>query len=97
MRNLIIVGASGFGREVHQWLSDWIDSLGDHARGLYRIKGFLSDDLSRADSIEDLAPILGTPEGHEVGDDEEFVVAVGDISHEKARRRGYGFPWGEVL
>ncbi len=74
-KELVIVGASGLGREV----CDIARSLG------WRIKGFLDSRAEILSGMEGLPPILGAPETHAVEAGEVFIVAVG----EPAMRRKY--------
>ena len=78
MLDLVIVGASGFGREVYHWARSAFDS------GSHRIKGFLSnrpDDLAGRDFD---APLLGDPESYAIQPSDRFVVAVGSPSVKRA-------------
>lgn len=71
--DLIIVGASGMGREVY----DLCRRMSEYGKR-WRIKGFLD---SRADILKGLGeypPILGDPDSHQVQSNELFVCAVGD-------------------
>ena len=70
MSKIIIVGASGLGREVYQWLSD----LGEKKN----IKGFLDINKSALhDSKIDL-PVLGTEYTYNPEPNDVFVVAITD-------------------
>ena len=71
MLDLVIVGASGFAREVYQWARPAFDPAE------YRIKGFLSnrpDDLKgwRID-----APLLGDDESYRIEAGDRFLFAIG--------------------
>lgn len=67
-KQLVIVGASGLGREV----CDIARELG------WRVKGFLDSREGILAGMEGLPPILGAPEWHTASEDETFVVAVGE-------------------
>lgn len=54
MRDLYIIGAGGFGREV-AWLVERINA----ATPTWNLKGFIDDDESRWGSVEDEYPVLG--------------------------------------
>lgn len=75
MKNLIIIGARGWGREVYA------AALGTKAykNGEFTIKGFLD---SKSDALEglkgDYPPILGAPETYEIQEDDVFFVAMGE-------------------
>ena len=77
MRNLIILGAGGFAREVFD--------LGNYCLGnapFYKIKGFLSDNPS---DIEDFGypPVLGTVDGYKIDKDDVFIQAIGNVKDRK--------------
>ena len=75
MKNLIIIGARGWGREVYA------AALGTKAYkdGEFTVKGFLD---SKSDALEglkgDYPPILGAPETYEIQEDDVFFVAMGE-------------------
>lgn len=75
MKNLLIVGARGWGREVF----DAISKTEDVKNGTLLIKGFLD---SKSDALEGLRgnfpPIICPPEDYEVQGDDIFFVAMGD-------------------
>ena len=68
MRKIVIVGASGLGREVYQLLSD----LGEREK----VKGFLDPDKSVLLNSKIYLPILGTEESYTPESNDEFVVAI---------------------
>lgn len=79
MKQLIILGAGGLGREVLCWARQ---SLGHGEKWV--VKGFLDD---RADAFEGRrvsAPLLGRLDDHQPSVDEIFVCAIGSPS---VRRR----------
>lgn len=76
LKNLIIVGAGGFGREVFHWLKDWIDAY-DTRRYDFQIKGFLSLDKSELDGFDIPIGILGDEETYEYQKNDLFVMGVG--------------------
>src|SRR5690625_50458 len=70
MKNIVIVGAGGFGREVLQYLKD--------IHGHDPVKGFLDD---HADTVEPASlgqQVIGRVSDYEPAPDEEFVLAVGN-------------------
>ncbi len=72
MRNLIIVGAGGFGREILAWARDSADA-GRH----WRVRGFL-DDNDRALWNRDVGvPVLDRIADYEPRKNEVFVCAIG--------------------
>jgi len=68
MSNIIIVGASGLGREVYQWLSD----LGEN----HKVKGFLDPDKSALDNSAIDIPIIGVEDTYNPETDDVFIIAL---------------------
>ena len=74
MKQLLIVGAGGFGREAF--------ALAREAVGYgteFTVKGFLD---ARADALagfENYPPVLGSPDSYAIGPDDVFITAVGSI------------------
>lgn len=79
MKNLIIIGARGFGRESYE--------LFKHKRFhlfKYRIKGFLDDKADALKGYKGYPPILGPTETYEIKKNDVFFCALGDpIQREK--------------
>lgn len=75
MKQLIIIGARGWGREVYASFKE----TEDVKSGKITIKGFLD---SKADAFENLRgkypPILCSPEDYEIQSDDIFFVAMGN-------------------
>lgn len=75
MRNLIIIGARGWGREVYHAIKKTSDVL----NGLIKIKGFLD---SKSDAFNGLngnfPPIICSPEDYIVQPDDIFFIAMGN-------------------
>lgn len=78
MKDIIIVGAGGFGREVESMLWDCF------SRNEYRLKGFLSRDATDLDGYSVNAVHLGAPEEYAPQTEDRFVLAIGAMA---ARRR----------
>lgn len=80
MKNLIIVGARGWGREVYASVLSTKEYIG----GEIFIKGFLD---SKSDALDGLRgnypPILGTVEEYEIQKNDVFFVALGDSKWRK--------------
>ncbi len=74
MKQLVILGAGGFGREVLDWACQ-SDALGRD----WVVKGFLDDNPRALDAFDVGAPLLGTITGHQPTVDEVFVCAMGRI------------------
>lgn len=71
MKDLLILGAQGFGREILQWAKD-INKISP----TWNIKGFLDDDLTALDGYECDYKILGTIKDWKPSENEEFVFAI---------------------
>ena len=86
MLDLIIIGAGGFGREMHTLLGDVFTSE------THRFKGFLADRTNPRETK--LGPILATPEAYQPTATDRFLLAIGDmeprhrISESLAQRGG---------
>ena len=79
MKNLVIIGAGGFGREMFAAAREAVD-YGE----TFRIKGFLDGNPAALDGFCGYPEIIGAPETYEIADDDVFVSALGSIA---ARRR----------
>lgn len=71
MKNLIIVGASGFGREVLQWVKHCNEVKND-----WNIKGFIDDNLNALDGYECDFKIIGSIKTYEIQQDDFFALAI---------------------
>lgn len=73
MDRLVIIGAGGYGREIHAI------ALGLEVRDApWRIKGFLDDRPKLLDGLGCEHPILGPVEEYAPTDDDVFICALGD-------------------
>ncbi len=77
MKNLIILGAGGFGREVYDLANYCHTDNSD-----FRIKGFLSDDPIDVESLG-YPPVLSTIEGYEIKENDLFIPAIGNVHDRK--------------
>lgn len=78
MKNLVIIGARGYGREVC--------GLARQCSGYnteYTIKGFLDDKLDALDGFENYPAIISSVENYEIQDNDVFVCALGDLQWKK--------------
>jgi sugar O-acyltransferase (sialic acid O-acetyltransferase NeuD family) len=73
MKNLLIIGAGGFGREVFSWASDV-----NKKQKTWNIKGFLDDNLSALDGFEYPKEVLSDIDTYEIDSEDEFICALGD-------------------
>jgi sugar O-acyltransferase (sialic acid O-acetyltransferase NeuD family) len=74
MKDLIIIGAGGFGREILSYAVDIMKT--DDCE--WRIKGFIDDDLNALHDIDTGYPILGTISKHIIEENGVYVCAIGD-------------------
>lgn len=75
MKNLIIIGARGWGREVYAAAI----SCAAYRRGEYAVKGFLDSKSHAFDGLQgDYPPILGDVETYIIQPDDIFFVAMGE-------------------
>lgn len=72
MKQLIIIGAGGFGREVLAWARQ---SAGHGSE--WTIKGFIDDNPNALSGLRVPAPWLGRIEDHRPAADEVFICAIG--------------------
>lgn len=73
MKNLLIIGARGWGREVYGMLPN---CLGYGTE--FQVKGFLDDKADALDQYPDYPPIIDSVEHYEPQDDDVFVCALGE-------------------
>ena len=91
MKNLVIIGAGGCGREVLQWARQI-----NAAERRWNIKGFLEYDGHALEGKKCGAEICGNDDTYEIRDDDEFICAIGNGAlREKAvkqlKKRGARF------
>lgn len=73
MKNLLIIGARGWGREVYGMLPN---CLGYGTE--FIVKGFLDDKADALDSYDDYPPIIDSVEHYQPQEDDVFVCALGE-------------------
>lgn len=78
MKNLIIIGARGFGREVYNIAKE---SKGYNSE--FVIKGFLDDKKDVLDDYIGYPSILNSVENYEVRENDVFICALGDVNYKK--------------
>ena len=89
MKNLIIIGAGGFGRSVYN-LAIQCDGYGKD----YKIKGFIDDNIHALDNYKGYPPIIGSDKDYQILEDDVFVNSIGNIKTKKklyfkhSRKRG---------
>jgi len=72
MRNIVIVGAGGFGREILAWMTPCFQPAE------YPLKGFLACDDSELDGFNRPASIIGSPDSYQPELEDRFLMAIGD-------------------
>lgn len=78
MKNLFIVGARGFGREV------FISALDSKGYGTeFEIAGFLDDDEHALDGLDGYPPIVDSVENYVPKKNDVFITALGDVEAKK--------------
>ena len=74
MKKLLIIGAGGFGREVHQYAKDVLEKTTVD----WQIEGFLDDNLNALENYSYEHKVIGTISDHEVKDEYVYICAIGD-------------------
>lgn len=74
MKNLIIIGARGFGREIYSLAIECKEYMKE-----YVIKGFLDSKADALDNYDGYPLILGDVESYEVQDEDIFICALGEV------------------
>lgn len=77
MKNLVIIGAGGFAREVYD--------LANYCYGndtSFTVKGFLSDGPSDIES-RGYPPVLGTVAGYKICEEDVFICGIGNLYDRK--------------
>ena len=78
MKNLLIIGARGFGREIYNTATESIGYGTD-----FLIKGFLDDKSDALNGYDDYAPIIDSVEHYIPKTDDVFICALGDVHFKK--------------
>lgn len=71
IKDILIIGASGFGREVLQWIKDI-----NKVKETWNILGFLDDNLNALDGYECDYKVVGRIQNWIPKDNEYFVIAI---------------------
>ena len=74
MKDLYIVGAGGFGREVYGWLCD----LGESAD--WKFCGFLDDNMEALNGLDYPLGVVAPVSGFAVKSSQLFVCGIGDVA-----------------
>jgi len=78
MKNLVIIGAGGYGREVLNLVIHCNESTKQ-----FSIKGFIDDNITALDNFQGYPPILSTIKNYKIEKDDVFVCAIGNIQLKK--------------
>lgn len=91
MKNLVIIGAGGCGREVLQWAKDI-----NEAENRWHIKGFIDDNLNALEGKICSVTVLSKIDEYEICQNDEFVCCIGNsrirkLVVEKLRKKNATF------
>ena len=78
MKNLVILGAGGMGKEL-SWFAQSCIGFNE----VFVIKGFIDDNLHALDGFEGYPPMLGTIVDYKPEQDDVFVNSIGDVQFKK--------------
>lgn len=78
MKNLIILGAGGMGRQLYHFAC----SCNEFGRD-FLIKGFLDDNLNALDGYKNYPLIVGSIATYEIDQDDIFVNSIGNVQTKK--------------
>ena len=78
MKNLLIIGAGGCGREVMQWAEDI-----NKVTPTWNIKGYLDDNINALDGIKSAYPVIDTEKNYVPDPDDVFVCPIGNSNIRK--------------
>lgn len=78
MKNLIIIGAGGMGREVFD-----LATICKENNTEYKIKGFLDDDKDALQSFKGYPPVINTIKEYVIEPEDVFVCSMGDVAQKK--------------
>lgn len=78
MKNLIIIGAGGCGREILQWAKDI-----NKKDKTWNIKGFLDDDANALNNKKCDTPILSSIDAYDIQEEDVFICGIGDSGTRK--------------
>jgi sugar O-acyltransferase (sialic acid O-acetyltransferase NeuD family) len=78
VKNLLIIGARGFGRDIYYLATQCNGYQRD-----YKIKGFLDDKKDALESFNSYPPIIDSVESYIIKDDDVFICALGDVQFKK--------------
>jgi sugar O-acyltransferase (sialic acid O-acetyltransferase NeuD family) len=74
MKQLIIIGAGGFGREVSEFAKNCVGYGID-----FVIKGFLDDDINALSNFNNYPKIISTIKEYEIDENDVFICSIGSL------------------
>ena len=77
-KQLLIIGARGWGREVYDIAKACIE-----AGANFIVKGFLDDKADALAAYENYPPLLGPVETYDIQKNDVFICALGDVNYKK--------------
>ena len=89
MKQLVIIGAGGFGREVLAWARQ--------ATEPWTVKGFVDDNLRALDGFQKNVPVLGRVDDYQPEDSDVFVCAIGNVEFKRRKIESIGRRGGEFV
>lgn len=78
MKNLILIGAGGFGREIYDFCTQT-----EEYNKEFVVKGFLDSNPEAMSGFENYPPILNSVEEYEIEEDDVFVCSIGSVKLKK--------------
>ena len=78
MKQIYIVGAGGFGREVFDWMMETLDLFEE-----YSFAGFLDDNLQALDGVPIQASVVSKISDYKIGENDYLICGIGDPSLKK--------------
>ena len=78
MKNLIIIGAGGFGREIYNMATQC-----EGYNSEFIVKGFLDDNVNALAKFNDYPAVLSSLKNYELCSDDIFACAIGNVDMKK--------------
>ncbi|MDY4525398.1 MAG: acetyltransferase [Treponema sp.] len=78
MKQLIIIGARGFGREIYNLAIETKEYKNE-----YEVKGFLDDKQDALAGYKGYPPIISSVEDYVIQEDDVFICALGDVNYKR--------------
>jgi len=78
MKNLIIIGARGYGREIYN-----LATQTNEYNKEWKIKGFLDDKKEALKRFKNYPPIISSVEEYKIEKDDVFICALGEVKYKR--------------